>query len=92
MRNTLVRLGETLCQTPEQFKAWSQNLGHDDVLTTFQSYDPVARRRQDEIIQGLAKPRQKELWDPTEFAEAVARELRRSEGHDSDENGSSTGF
>ena len=25
-RNTLVRLGETVCQTPEAFKAWSQNL------------------------------------------------------------------
>lgn len=34
-RNTLVRLGENLCQTPEQFKAWSQNLGHEGVLTTF---------------------------------------------------------
>lgn len=28
LRNTLVRLGETVCQTPEDFKAWSQNLGH----------------------------------------------------------------
>jgi len=36
-RNTLVRLGEGLCQTPEQFKAWSQNLGHEGVLTTFRS-------------------------------------------------------
>ena len=30
LRSTLVRLGETLCQTPEQFKAWSQNLGHGE--------------------------------------------------------------
>ena len=25
-RNTLVRLGQSLCRTPEEFKAWSQNL------------------------------------------------------------------
>jgi len=25
-RNTLVGLGETICRTPEQFKAWSQNI------------------------------------------------------------------
>ena len=37
-RNTLVRLGQAVCQTPEEFKAWSQNLGHDKVLTTFLSY------------------------------------------------------
>ena len=34
-RKTLVALGERCCQTPEEFKAWSQNLGHEDVLTTF---------------------------------------------------------
>ena len=36
-RNTLVRLGQSVCRTPEEFKAWSQNLGHDKVLTTFLS-------------------------------------------------------
>ena len=33
-RNTLAMLGETLCHSVEEFKAWSQNLGHDGVLTT----------------------------------------------------------
>jgi integrase len=37
-RNTLVRLGQGLCQSPEAFKAWSQHLGHEKVLTTFVSY------------------------------------------------------
>ena len=45
-RNTLVRLGEAVCQTPEDFKAWSQNLGHDKVLTTFVSYGQVESPRQ----------------------------------------------
>ena len=30
-----VRLGQTVCQTPEEFKGSSQNLGHDKVLTIF---------------------------------------------------------
>jgi hypothetical protein len=28
LRNTLVTLGQTICQSPEEFKSWSQNLGH----------------------------------------------------------------
>jgi hypothetical protein len=55
-RNTLVRLGQAVCQTPEEFKAWSQNLGHDKVLTTFLSYGQAESRRQGEIIRGLASP------------------------------------
>ncbi len=55
-RKTLVQLGEKLCQTPEQFKAWSQNLGHEKVLTTFSSYGEVAAERQREIIRELALP------------------------------------
>ena len=79
-RNTLVRLGETLCQTPEQFKAWSQNLGHEEVLTTFTSYGEVGNRRQGDIIRGLAAPQPTVAPDWTEFAKAVAREMRQSEG------------
>ena len=75
-RNTLVQLGETRCQTPEQFKAWSQNLGHEGVLTTLYSYGQVGNQRQGEIIQNLAQ--QVERPDFTEMAKAVARELRSS--------------
>jgi integrase/recombinase XerD len=55
-RKTLAQLGEKLCRTPEQFKAWSQNLGHEKVLTTFSSYGEVAAGRQREIIHELAQP------------------------------------
>ncbi len=71
-------LGETLCQTPEQFKAWSQNLGHEGVLTTFYSYGAVGNRRQAEIIGSLAESRRSERPDVAEIAKAVARELRSS--------------
>ena len=56
VRNTLALLGEKLCRTPEQFKAWSQNLGHEKVLTTFSSYGEVAAGRQREIIRELGEP------------------------------------
>ena len=75
LRKTLVQLGETVCQTPEEFKAWSQNLGHEDVLTTFYSYGEVGNRRQGEIIRDLAEPQQTQRPDVAEFAKAVAREL-----------------
>lgn len=56
-RNALVQIGERLCQTPEEFKAWSQNLGHEHVLTTFTSYGEVSSHRQAEILGALNHPR-----------------------------------
>ena len=52
-RKTLVQLGERLRQTPEEFKAWSQNLGHEQVLTTFCSYGHVRGDRQAELMRRL---------------------------------------
>ncbi len=56
-RKTLVQLAFRLKLPPEQFKAWSQNLGHEDVLTTFTSYGTVCRSRQAEIMRDLGIPR-----------------------------------
>ncbi|KIO36324.1 tyrosine-type recombinase/integrase [Shewanella sp. cp20] len=58
-RNTLVRLGENLCRTPEEFKAWSQNLGHESVLTSFYSYGDVPDYKQAELLRKLSKPAEK---------------------------------
>ena len=55
-RKTLAVFGERTCRTPEEFKAWSQNLGHEQVMTTFSSYGSVPAGRQAEIIRGLALP------------------------------------
>jgi integrase len=49
-RKTLAFLGGRRCRTPEEYKAWSQNLGHEHVLTTFCSYGDVSCYRQSEII------------------------------------------
>ncbi|MGA8965752.1 MAG: site-specific integrase, partial [Pseudolabrys sp.] len=53
-RHALAMLGERTCSTPEEFKAWSQNLGHEQVLTTLTSYGEVAPYRQAEIMRTLA--------------------------------------
>lgn len=74
-RNTLVRLGETTCKSLEAFKAWSQNLGHEKVLTTLTSYGEVACQRQGEIIRGLAAPQQAMQSDFSEIAEAVFKKF-----------------
>lgn len=54
IRDSLVQLGERVCTSPEEFKAWSQNLGHENVLTTFTSYGAVASHRQATLIRELA--------------------------------------
>lgn len=68
--STCVALGNT-----RRFEAWSQNLGHDGVLTTFYSYGNVPDRRQSEIIQGLASSQHSTQMIPAEIAKEIAREM-----------------
>jgi integrase len=77
-RNTLVRLGESICLSPEALKAWSQNLGHEQVLTTLLNYGQVDCRRQGQIIRGLATPAKAVQSNADEIAEAVFKMLRSS--------------
>ena len=53
IRHTLSELGSRICTTPEEMKAWSQNVGHEDIMTTFRSYGTVALGRQAEILRNL---------------------------------------
>jgi integrase len=75
LRKTLARLGQEVCGSPEEYKAWSQNLGHEQVLTTFLSYGSVATDRQREIIRGLGTARQTNQPVAEDFAKLVAKEL-----------------
>ncbi len=58
VRRTLSLLSQQLCKTPEALKAWSQNLGHEGVLTTFASYGAISHTRQSELIRNMAKNEQ----------------------------------
>lgn len=75
-RNTIVRLGERVCKTPEDFKAWSQNLGHEHVATTFSSYGYVEEYRQGEIIRGFALRENMPEKDEIEKAMEVFKKLQ----------------
>jgi integrase len=54
IRNTIVQVAYDLKLDAEAFKAWSQNLGHENCLTTFSSYGTIPPARQAEIIRRLA--------------------------------------
>ena len=71
----MATFGQSICQTPEEFKAWSQNLGHENVMTTFHSYGEVQINRQAEILKELTNPREVAYPNADIFAEAVARRL-----------------
>lgn len=75
-RDTLVKLGEMRCQTPEEFKAWSQNLGHEQVLTTFMSYGTVPSHRQAEIIKRLNCSATSQVEEVDALVEEVVRKLK----------------
>lgn len=79
LRDTLAMLGEQRCRTPEEFKAWSQNLGHEQVLTTFTSYGTVATKRQAEIIARL-KVATADGGIPTAEIEQLAAIVERMRG------------
>ena len=71
-RDTLVQLGEKACPTVEAFKAWSQNLGHERVMTTLTSYGAVAPHRQAELIRGMGKSRPADEVDVAMIAKVLA--------------------
>lgn len=75
-RNTLACLGEKICKTPEDFKAWSQNLGHEGVMTTFLSYGQVAQNRQGEILKQLAIPQHNPDADIQQLARVMMQQFR----------------
>ncbi len=74
-RNTLAALGQRVCRTPEELKAWSQNLGHEQVLTTLTSYGEVAPDRQADIIRALSRPEGED-----EEVLRIARQIRAMRG------------
>lgn len=69
-RHTLAALGGRLCRSPEHFKAWSQNLGHNGVLTTLMSYGEVEEDRQAEIIATVGQ------GQPDDGVDAVTKFLK----------------
>jgi hypothetical protein len=59
-RDALAHIGQRKCSIPEQFNAWSQNLRHDNPLTTFTSYGTIDPHRQGELIKGIEDMKEEE--------------------------------
>jgi integrase len=57
-RKTLAQLGQKSCGTIEAMKAWSQNLGHEELMTTFASYGTLSRGQQAEIMASITNSHQ----------------------------------
>lgn len=53
-RSTLAQLGQKLCASNIRgMKAWSQNLSHENLMTTFASYGTLSRSQQGEIMASV---------------------------------------
>jgi integrase len=68
LRRTLVSLAYDRELSPRDLKAWSQNLGHESVLTTLGSYGALSSTQQGEAMRRLAtssgpRPAQASLAD-----------------------------
>ena len=74
-RDMLVRHAMALELTPERMKAWSQNLGHTDVLTTFTSYGTVPVHRQGELIRAAGPSKDGESWTHDADVQALLKAL-----------------
>ena len=74
-RSTIVQLGQLKCKTPEAFKAWSQNLGHESVLTTLYSYGEVGKQRQSDILKDLKSDVHDKQTTESDLADAIAQRL-----------------
>lgn len=77
LRHMLTRLGLARCRTPEELKAWSQNLGHEQVMTTLASYGHLEEYRQGEIIKALGQPAAADEQLMDLFQTFLARAQRR---------------
>lgn len=56
VRNTLAQFGLDVCKTPKDLWAWSQNLGHDHVMTTLKNYGKMTGQEQAATIKRLGAP------------------------------------
>lgn len=68
-RAMLVRHAMSLNLPTETMKAWSQNLGHSNVMTTLTSYGAIPTHKQGELVKNTPMQRGADVWnDPNVIA------------------------
>ena len=60
----VIRLAGFRCHTLEDYKAWSENIGHENMLTSLQSYGHVPEQRRRALILGLTEDTGTSLLEP----------------------------
>lgn len=78
IRKTLMALAYELKLTGEELKSWSQNLGHERMLTTFLNYGEVPAERQAEIIRRLGEEVEPDA-EVDEMARKIAEMMRQNQ-------------
>ncbi len=63
-RHMVIRLAGFRCHTLEDYKAWSENIGHENMLTSLQSYGHVPEQRRRALILGLTEDTGTSLLEP----------------------------
>jgi integrase len=77
LRQTLMQLAYYMNLTPRQLKSWSQNLGHESVLTSLGSYGTLSFHEQAEVMASLATGRAEPSDEIKALAEKLAEIARR---------------
>ena len=52
-RETIAAFGRDNCKDMASMQAWSQNLGHESMTTTFGSYGKVSAQQQEKLVRGV---------------------------------------
>lgn len=83
VRDTLTQLAYSLRLDAQGMKAWSQNLGHDKPLTTFNSCGQLSREQQGEVIASLGhKSDQTEIetLSPSQIVDILSAKIKSQQG------------
>jgi integrase len=79
-RHAAVHVASQYCVTPEQFKAVSQNLGHEHVATTLKTYGMLDDHRVGDVLSTIdftSKPGQDSSSIPASELEAFLRKFKQ---------------
>lgn len=81
LRHTLMQLAFRMKLDPEALKAWSQNLAHENLATSLNSYGKIQDQRTAQIMAGLAVTGGESAGAnlPPEVLAWMAKQVRRAE-------------
>jgi site-specific recombinase XerD len=76
IRNMLAEIGARRSSNGEEYKAWSQNMAHEDTSTTWRSYGTLTKQRQAELISQLDAEAERPQVNSKELLAELAKLVR----------------